>query len=238
MPPKMALFYLQYMSTSGETSMQHFRSLLAGLATVAVAGLAGFAHAAEPDFKTLTVQLPGGGVEQIEYTGTVAPQVIVTPVSSQDVTPMTIALPFSPPDPLAAIAQISAEMNQQAAAMMNAMNVMAASNPASLGAQVPAVFGSLPVGGAGYSFLSSMSGGPAGACMRSVEIIAMGNGQPPRIVSHSAGDCGAAPALDGPAGAAPAGGVPAVMPTTPAPQPQLIRARDVVPQTIQHPSQT
>lgn len=72
----------------------------------------------------------------------------------------------------------------------------------------------MPPGGRSYSFVSTMSGN--GMCTRSVEITATGNG-PPRIVSHSSGDCGA---MTGPAGSV-------ALPTAPAPagQPRLLEAR-------------
>jgi hypothetical protein len=198
--------------------------LLAGLASVAVAGLAGLAHAGQPDVKTMTVQLPGGGTEQIEYTGDVAPQVILEPAAAA--APADAAFPFASADPFAAIAQISAEMDSQAAAMMNAMNAMTAGALASPGALVPADALQLPPGGARYSFVSSLSGGAGGACMRSVEITAMGNGQAPRVVSQSSGDCGGAPGM-----ASPAGAEPAALPAAPAPvqQPQLIPVRYLMP---------
>jgi hypothetical protein len=71
--------------------------------------------------------------------------------------------------------------------------------------------------------------------MQSVEITAMGDGQPPRIVSQSSGDCGGMPGLTAPAGA-----LPAALPAGPVPaqQPQLIRAKYLVPQTPARPSQT
>lgn len=210
--------------------------LLAGLATVAVGGFAGLAHAGDPGVKTLTIQLPGGGVEQISYTGDVAPQVVLAPPGAVDAVAapmppalMPVALPFGPSDPFAALEQISATMDQQAAAMINAVNEMAA------GAPLP---GALLPGANGYSFISSLSGGLGGGCMRSVEIT-MGAGQAPQVVSHSFGQCGAAPGMNaGPA--APAGAVPAALPAAPVPvqQPHLIRVRDLLPTATSHASQT
>ncbi len=177
--------------------------LLAGLASVAVAGYAGFARAGTSDVKTMTVQLPGGGIEEIDYTGNVPPQVSLLP-----------ATPASMPDPFAALAQMSAEMDQQAAAMMNVMDAMAAGAMGQPGALVPAAFGQMP---------------PGSACFQSIEITSLGNGQAPQVVSHSSGDCGGAPA----------GALPAALPAAPVAlpsQPQLIRARYIVPQTPAHPS--
>jgi hypothetical protein len=216
--------------------------LLAGLASVAVAGLAGFAHAGDPGFKTMTVQLPGGGIEQIEYTGDVAPQVILSSASPDDAdaAPMAVALPLGATDPFAALEQISAQMDQQAAAMINAVNAMAAGAMAQPGGMVPASFGQLPPGSAGYSYIASMTGGAGGACMQSLQITAMGNGQPPQVVSHASGDCGAQTGLGIPGDAAPAGAVPAALPAAPVPvqQPELIRVKYLVPKAPVSPSRT
>ena len=46
---------------------------------------------------------------------------------------------------------------------------------------------SLPRGSQSYSFVSTTSGN--GVCSQSVEITAMGNDQPPRVVRHSSGNC-------------------------------------------------
>ncbi len=183
--------------------------LLAGLASVAVAGYAGFARAGSPDVKTMTVQLPGGGIEEITYTGAVPPQVSLLPPA-----------PAGIDDPFATLAQISAEMDQQAAAMMNAMDAMTAGAIGQPGLLVPAALGPMPSGG---------------ACFQSLEITAMGNGQPPQVVSRSSGDCGGGqPALGAPAAASPAA-LPAA-PVSAQPQPQLIRVRYLMPKTPPHPS--
>jgi hypothetical protein len=195
--------------------------LLAGLASVAVAGIAGLAHAGDAGFKTLTVQLPGGGIEQIEYTGPVAPQVVLEPASAAD--------------PVAALEHMSAEMDQQAAAMINAVNAMAAGAMPDPGSLEPVALGGLPPAGAVQSFIASLSGGSSGACMQSVEITAMGDGQPPRVVSQRSGNCGGMPDLSAPGGA-----VPAALPAAPVPlqQPQLIRVKYLVPKTPVRPSQS
>jgi hypothetical protein len=62
----------------------------------------------------------------------------------------------------------------------------------------------MPAGGHSYSYISTMSGN--GVCSRSVEITSQGNG-PPRVVSHSSGNCD--PAIGGSTGAA-------TLPATPA----------------------
>jgi hypothetical protein len=205
---KWIALYLDPNPTSAETLMKAMKPLLlASLAAVAVGGYAGLARAGAPDVKTMTVQLPGGGIEEIEYTGDVAPQVSLLP-----------ATPAAMADPFAALAQISAEMDQQAAAMMNAMDAMAAGGMGPPGALVPAAFGQMPLNG---------------ACVQSLQITSLGNGQAPQVVSRTSGDCGGSqPRLDAPA-------LPAALPAAPMPsasQPQLIRVRYILPQAPSHPS--
>ena len=181
--------------------------VLAGVASVALAGYA-FA-ASPPDVKTMTVQLPGGGIEEIEYTGNVAPQVSLLPPAQMGLS-----------DPFAALAQMSAAMDQQMAAMMNAMDAIAAGAPGEAGALVPAAFGRMP---------------PGSACFQSVEITSLGNGQAPQVVAHSSGDCGGAQPRPG----SPAGALPAALPAAPVPSPaapQLIRVRYIMPQMPALPS--
>ncbi len=211
--------------------------VLAGLAAVGVAGYAAFARAGTPDVQTMTVQLPGGGIEEIEYTGDAPPQVSLMPAVP--------AVSDEIANPFAALQQISAELDQQAAAMMNAMDAMAAGAMGQPGPLVPASFGPMPPGSTSYSFISSVSGGSGGACMQSLQITAMGNGQAPQVLSRTSGDCSdgqpalAAPALAAPALAAPGGAVPAALPAAPVPalaQPQLIRVRYIVPQTAPEPA--
>jgi hypothetical protein len=107
--------------------------------------------------------------------------------------------------------RISAEMDRQAAAMFRRAEALA--TQARSGQPIEAVFGNLPAGSRGYTYISTMSGN--GVCTRSVEITSTGNG-PPRVVSHSSGDCG--PATGGASGAAT---LPAA-PVRPAKQPDLL----------------
>jgi hypothetical protein len=60
--------------------MQVFRTaLLAGAAAIAVAGLSGVAAARDLNTHVMTVEVPGGGVAEIRYTGDLPPQVVFSP---------------------------------------------------------------------------------------------------------------------------------------------------------------
>lgn len=200
--------------------------LLAGVVTAGAIGLAGLAHAGDDAFKTLTLQLPGGEVEQISYSGPVPPQIMLVP-GAPAAQPAAAAGPFTTPDPFAQLARISALMDQQAASMMQAMQVMTPlpmPGPAML---IPAGLGSVPAGHAGF-------------CMQSVEITSNGQGAP-QITRRSAGDCGPANAAEMVLPARPASAVPAVdraeRPAAPS-APKLIRVRDTQPVEVPHASQS
>ena len=162
-------------------------SLLAGIAA-AVLGLSGAASAQTPPIHVMSVALPGGGVAEIRYAGDVPPRVVVSDVPFAGGAP--IASVFGPGSPFAMIERISAEMDRQAAAMFRQAEAMAAQ--ARSGPLTEAAMRTLPPGSQSYTYVSTLSGN--GACTQSVEITRTGNG-PPRVVSHSSGDC--APASGG-----------------------------------------
>jgi hypothetical protein len=87
--------------------------------------------------------------------------------------------------PLAAFDRIFADMDREAAALLQQAR--------ELDAQVPLddrrliALGQVPAGPASYSFVSRASG--QGVCGRSVEITSRGAGETPRVVSRSWGDC-------------------------------------------------
>ena len=159
------------------------RALLAGIGCVALAGFSGPALAKSPEFHVLTVQLPGGGVEHIGYTGDVPPTIIVAPAVAPGgaaFAPMPAF--FGPNSPFAMMDRISAEMDQEAAGLMRQVESMAA-------APMP--------GASGYSLVSTMTDN--GVCTVSMQITYSEDGAP-KIVSSRSGDCG--PATGGAAPAA------------------------------------
>jgi hypothetical protein len=163
-------------------------AFLAGTAAIVLAGMAGMAKAQTSETHVLTVRLPDGRVGQIRYTGDVPPAVIVAPAA--------MAPSFVPVSPFALLAQMSADMERQQVAMIRTMNALATAN------------------GAGFGTIPVVSG--PGVCARSVQITFTGNGQAPRVVSRTVGDCGP---VQGHA-------TPATLPNAPAPKrtPALIEA--------------
>ncbi|HTU54089.1 MAG TPA: hypothetical protein VMF62_08975 [Acetobacteraceae bacterium] len=174
------------------------RALLAGIACAALAGFSGPALAKSPEFHVLTVQLPGGGVEHISYTGDVPPMIVIAPIAAPGgaaFTPMPAF--FGPNSPFAMMDRISAEMNREAASLMRQVESLAAPPMPGAGALTEAAFGQFPPGASGYSLVSTMTGN--GVCTESMQITYSGNGAP-KVVSSRSGDCG--PATGGAAPAA------------------------------------
>jgi hypothetical protein len=150
-------------------------SVLAGGAAILAGACLAPAMAQNGQVHVMTVQLPGGGVEQIRYTGDVAPRVVLVPVP----VPSMVAMPMMQADPFATLERISAMVDQQATTLLRQVQALRAA-PQS-------VLPGLPPGANGYSFVSTMSGN--GVCMHSLRITYNGNGAP-KMVSSTSGDCG------------------------------------------------
>jgi len=166
--------------------MQLLRTaLLAGAAALAIFGTASAQTA-----NVMTVALPGGGIAEIRYTGNVPPKVVIGEAPPAYAAWTPVASFFGPDSPFAMMEQISAQMDRQAAAMFGRAELLA--TQARSGQAIEAAFGNLPAGRQGYTYISTISGN--GVCSRSVEITSQGNG-PPRVVSHSSGNCD--PAIGG-----------------------------------------
>lgn len=142
----------------------------------------------------MTVQLPGGGFEEIRYTGDVPPQVRVEPIAAAP------AIPWIDPTPFAELDRISAAMDRQAALLLRQAALL---NSPNANLVDTAALAQLPAGSREYSFFSTASG--SGVCTRSMEMTATGDG-PPKVVTHSSGNC--APA----GGAGSAAGLPVTRP--------------------------
>ncbi|MGH6876250.1 MAG: hypothetical protein ACREHV_02605 [Rhizomicrobium sp.] len=145
------------------------------------------AAASGQDTHTLTVQLPGGAVEQIRYGGNVPPQIDVTP----DAVPFGWAVAYFDPAPFVAFDRISAEMDRQMSVMLRNANELAAqslSRPQGV-TEIEAGAGALPARSENYSVVSTVGGNVL--CARSVEVTSRGGaGQKPKVASKTYGNCG------------------------------------------------
>ena len=159
--------------------MRTFSKFLIGAA--GVAALAGAAYAADRDAHVLKVVLPDGSVEQIRYSGDVAPHVVVVPAQQ-------VAIPAAFADPFAAMDRAFAEMDARADAMLRQVAAMQAAAPAAGGQLDMAALGSLPPGTASYSF-TSFSSSDGKSCSQSVQVTSLEPGKAPKVVRQDSGDC-------------------------------------------------
>ncbi len=167
-------------------------ALLAGAAVLLLAGSVGYAEADSPTpTHVLTVRLPGGGIEQIHYSGNVAPQIVLLP--DGDALPVALA-PSTGfwVSPFATLDRIAAQMDRETASMLQQAEMLAAQPFPGPDQLVPLGFGRMPAGAQGYSFVATFSGN--GVCTRSVTITSQGDNARPRVVSDTSGNCGAQPA--------------------------------------------
>jgi hypothetical protein len=154
-----------------EISMRNIKALIvAGISSAAIIGFAGLASAGSPAVHTITIQLPGGGVETIRYTGDVAPKVVVAPDGSA-----IPAAAFMPA--FAAFDQIAAQMDRQMATMMQEARAL----------QTMPMIGMPDMN---QLMEAAARNGGGSFCAQSMSITAMGNGQPAKVVTHTAGNCG------------------------------------------------
>jgi ABC-type amino acid transport substrate-binding protein len=177
-----------------ETAMPKTRNfLLAGAALIGLAGTAAMAQSSPTAVHEITVRLPGGGVEEIRYTGDVKPQVVVVPNARwADPFAASFARPAMgawPGPNFAQLDRISAEMNQRMEVMLHrAQQMRAAVNSGQLNAS----FANMPSGGVSYSQISTWSG--KGVCTRTVRMTQPSGGKA-EVVSSTSGNCasGSAP---------------------------------------------
>jgi hypothetical protein len=170
-------------------------ALLAGAAAIAVSGLSGVAAARDLNTHVMTVQLPGGGVAEIRYTGDVPPQVVFSPAPTALGAFMPFGAVFGPASPFATLDRISAAMDREAASLMQEAAMLANAPAFAPNRPIETALGNLPPGTESYSMISTWSGN--GVCTQSVEITSPANGGRPRVVSRSSGNCGSAPGSTG-----------------------------------------
>ncbi len=156
------------------------KSLVAGIAGLALAGGYTAALASGEAVHAMTVALPGGGTVVIQYAGDVAPRV------SFDATPVAADF-FGASSPFAPLESVSAQMDREMAALMRQADALAMQTP-NLDQPFDAGIRNLPAGASAYSVVSTMTGN--GFCSRSTEITSFGNGQKPKVVTRTSGDCG------------------------------------------------
>jgi len=165
--------------------------LLAGVA-VAGLGLAAPTLARELDLHRLTVHLPGGGVETIEYTGKAVPRMIVHPMMVQRIADPWAGDFFWPAGfdmpSFADFDRIAARMDAQMAAMMRQAELLTRLPQGQVLNQ--AVLKDLPPGTTSFSYVSTSTGN--GVCTQVTRITRGADDAKPQVVSQTSGDCGPA----------------------------------------------
>ncbi len=174
------------------------RALPTTLLAAGVIALGGLAVAAEiRNAHVLTVQLPDGTVEHIHYIGDTPPKVSFQSAPASMVAFAPMMDPAGPDPAFAQMARMSAAMDQQAAMMLQQAHSLQARALAGPGGLVSVDMSALPPGAQGYSMVSTMSG--SGVCTRSVQYTSAGDGQAPKVLTKTSGDCGAATSTSLPA---------------------------------------
>ena len=103
----------------------------------------------------MTVQLPGGSIAAIRYTGDVPPQVVLSPAPAEFGAPMPSSAFFGPGSPFAMLDRMSAAMDREAASLMRQAEMLA-NAPAFAGNQpIEATLRNVPTGTESYTMVST-----------------------------------------------------------------------------------
>lgn len=157
-----------------------FPILAAGAGALLLAGSVALA-ASRPAVHDITVELPGGGMEHIQYTGNVAPRIVFGAPASLDWTMPAAWWPSFP-----AFDALDAAMDRQMNAMLQqarALETVTAS-----GGVNDAALRNLPPGTTSYTWISTSDG--THSCTRAIRVSASEDGVKPQVVSQTSGDCG------------------------------------------------
>jgi hypothetical protein len=161
-------------------------SLLVGAAVLGLIAFTLPGTGKDPTVHEMTIQLPGGGSETIQYTGKVAPKVSFDQRPFLLTWPAPIAFGFEPS--FAALDRIAADMDRQMDTFWRQADTMARRESPDLD-QVE--IQNLSPGASAYSIMSESFGN--NFCSRVTEITTRPNGGKPKVVSRTSGNCNASP---------------------------------------------
>jgi hypothetical protein len=156
--------------------------LAAGLT---LAGTAAWAENKVPSVHEMSVQLPSGAVERIQYTGNVPPKVIIgsAPFEAFWSSPIGFGIDSS----FARLERISAEMNRR---MEQLFRRASTQWPDQQTINASTLRG-LPPGTTGYSWTVTSTGD--GYCTHMLQITSPANGGKAQVVSNTSGNCNGKP---------------------------------------------
>jgi hypothetical protein len=160
-------------------------------------GSAGLASAL-PVKHDMTLRLPNGGLERIAYSGNVAPKITIVPEEEMFFVPAGVWWSVPSLDSVSSDLQgIDAAMNQHLVATLQEMNRLTATSPKNINESVQP----MPAGSEDFAIVTTTNGHQG--CTREMQIIGLGLGKTPKIVSHSSGDCAGVAAPSGSTGLGP-----------------------------------
>ena len=159
--------------------------LLGGFAVLTLAGSPSLAADKSTSPHEITIRLPGGAIERIQYTGDVTPRVVVQSDPFHGTWP-SAAVFWSTPS-FAAVDRFSAEMNREMDVLFREAQALAVATMPNSGSVTETALRNLPPGTSSYTFTSTFTG--RGFCTQSVQITAPANGAKPQVVSRKSGDC-------------------------------------------------
>lgn len=159
--------------------------LLGGFAALALAGSTALAADKVTSLHAMTIRLPGGAIERIQYTGDVAPRVVIRSDPFEEIWP-NAAMFWSTPS-FAALDRFSSEMHRQMDVLFRQAQALALAPMPNLGSVTETALRNAPPGTRSYTFTSTFTG--KGVCTQSVQVIAPANGAKPQVVSNKSGDC-------------------------------------------------
>ena len=162
------------------------KAVLAGLASLALAGAAAAAPSAAP-VNVLNVALPDGSVAHIHYRGETPPRLVIAEAPAP-VRLVPVSAYRGEMAPFATFRRIAAEMNQRMAAMMRLMAAAPAMPLDGAPGLRLASDGGAP--GGGYSFVSRSV--TQGGCTRTVQMVRAAGEAEPHVATRISGDCGEA----------------------------------------------
>lgn len=156
--------------------------MIAGAAALAFAGLAPATAAGSPPGRhELTIQLPGGGTERIEYTGE-APRVVFAPAPFGWTWTAPVEL-WAPPS-FASLERMSADIGRQMDALFKDQQTLLSS-----GSMLDeAKLANIPPGTISTTWISTSSGN--GFCTRETRVTKTSAEAKPEVVSRQSGECG------------------------------------------------
>jgi hypothetical protein len=126
----------------------------------------------------MNIPLPDGSIAHVEYVGSVAPKVTVSPAP--------LASPWAP---FGMFGRSAFDIERQIDAMMRQLDAAARTPVAGVPGLNVASYGNAPAGSSSVTIVTTSNG--TKSCTRRTDVTSQGPGKAPKVVSTLSGDCGA-----------------------------------------------